>query len=341
MVNLKTGWERKKPIIMPDYQTITNMLQSFLNGRHIIKLEPLGGGLSNSNIKITLDNKENYVLRIYNAGGIKGYIEKGVLHLVKDVIPVPQVLYHDFSLSLFEYPFLVLNWVKGFQLSELFITGDHASLSYAGNEVGKFLARIHAIQFSSPGFFNEHLNIQRIDSSGSESFLNILEDIMRDGFITENLGSEMVDNIREFATEQDYLLDHIRNQSSLVHSDFNPLNILIDKEGDSIKVTGILDWEFSFSNSPLIDIGNMLRYEDVQKSSFIRPFILSYLKNGGELPSKWLQQAKLLDVIALCDLANIEDCGDVRLGDIKELLSKTMNEWTLYSVIQENINWSN
>lgn len=334
---MKTGWERSKPIISPDYQTVTNMLLEFLDGRRILQIVQLGGGLSNSNLKITLDSGEDFVLRIYNDGGIKGHIEKGVLELVKNTLPVPKVLYHDFSLSLFEYPFLILNWVEGFQLSELFLTGDRLKLSNAGHEVGRILASMHAVQFTSPGFFDEELNIQKFESSGSELLINILEDIIREGSVIENLGSAMVHDIRQFVTEQSHLLDHIGNQSSLIHSDFNPLNILIEKDGDSIQVTGILDWEFTFSHSPLIDIGNMLRYEKVQESSFIRPFILSYLNNGGVLPQKWLQKAKLLDVIALCDLANKENCGEVRLSDIKELLRKTMSEWELYSIIQENI----
>jgi aminoglycoside phosphotransferase (APT) family kinase protein len=312
------------------------MLQDFLNGRNIVQIEPLGGGLSNSNLKISLDNKENFVLRIYNDGGVKAQIEKEVLELVKNTLPVPRVLFHDFSLSNLEYPFLLLNWVKGFQLSELFLTGDQAGISNAGHEIGKLLARMHSIQFPSSGFFDEQLNLQEFDLSGPDSFHTIVEEIISAGPVTEHLGSTMIRDIKEFTTEKAHLLAHLGNHSSLVHSDFNPLNILIQKEGDSIKVNGILDWEFSFSHSPLVDIGNMLRYESIQESAFIAPFIVSYLNGGGVLPQKWLQQAKLLDMIALVDLANKEDCGDVRLRDIKELLSKTMNEWELYSTIQGN-----
>ena len=334
-MELKAGWERTKPMILPDHPTISVMLKEMLNGKPITRIEPLGGGLSNSNLKITLQNEETIVLRIYNDGGKKAEIEKEVLQLVQGKLPVPEVLYHDFSLSLLEYPFLVLTWVDGFQLSELFQKGDPSDLANSGNEVGRHLAEMHSIQFSSPGFFDATLKIQEFEISGAASFLAVLDEILRDRQVIQNLGSDMVHKIGQFAKEQAPLLDHLGNQSSLVHSDFNALNILVEREGNGIRVTGILDWEFAFSNSPLIDIGNMLRYENGDVSLFMGPFISSYRDNGGILPQHWLQQAKLLDLIALCDLANNEDCGEVRLRDLQKLISRTMNEWDRYSTIQE------
>lgn len=334
-MELKAGWERIKPMILPDHPTISVMLKEILNGKSITRIEPLGGGLSNSNLKITLQNEETIVLRIYNDGGKKADIEKEVLQLVHGKLPVPEVLYHDFSLSTLEYPFVVLSWVDGFQLSELFQKGDPSDLANSGNEVGRHLAEMHNIQFSSPGFFDATLNVQEFKISGAASFLAVLDEILRDRPVIQNLGSDMVHKIGQFAKEQAPLLVHLGNQSSLVHSDFNALNILVEREGNGIRVTGILDWEFAFSNSPLIDIGNMLRYENGDVSSFMRPFISSYRDNGGILPQHWLQQAKLLDLIALCDLANKEDCGEVRLRDLQKLISRTMNEWDSYSTIQE------
>ncbi|WP_282019807.1 phosphotransferase family protein [Planomicrobium okeanokoites] len=333
-MELKAGWERTKPMILPDHPTISVLLKEILNGKSITRIEPLGGGLSNSNLKLTLQNEETIVLLIYNDGGKKAEIEKEVLQLVQGKLPVPEVFYHDFSLSTLEYPFVVLSWVDGFQLSELFQKGDPSDLANSGNEVGRHLAEMHSIQFSSPGFFDATLNVQEFEISGAASYLAVMDEILRDRPVIQNLGSDMVHKIGQFAKEQAPLLDHLGNQSSLVHSDFNALNILVEREGNGITVTGILDWEFAFSNSPLIDIANMLRYENGDGSSFMGPFISSYRDNGGILPQHWLQQAKLLDLIALCDLANKEDCGEVRLRDLQKLIRQTMNEWDSYSTIQ-------
>ncbi|WLR46610.1 aminoglycoside phosphotransferase family protein [Halobacillus litoralis] len=334
---MKTGWKRSTPVIVPDDRTLLDMLHSFLRGRRITGVEPIGGGLSNSNIKLSLTDGEVVVLRIYNGGGMKGHIEKRILERVQNHLPVPGVLYHDFSLSRVEYPFLVLNWVEGFQLSELFKEGDTNKLSDAGHEVGRWLAEMHSIQFSALGFFDEELNVQEFLTIGEDSFRSVLEDIISEGYVEENIGSEMVEKIRRFADEQAYLLNRIGEQRSLVHSDFNPLNILVKTGGEGVEVTGILDWEFSFSHSPLHDIGNMLRYEDVENSPFLRPFISSYLQHGGELPAEWLQQAKMMDVIALCDLVSKKGCEETRLRDIQSLFRKTSREWERYAEIQENI----
>ncbi len=42
-----------------------------------------------------------------------------------------------------------------------------------------------------------------------------------------------------------------KNEKHLVHADFDPANILIAKEGSDWNVSGVLDWEFSFSGSIL------------------------------------------------------------------------------------------
>jgi hypothetical protein len=64
------------------------------------------------------------------------------------------------------------------------------------------------------------------------------------------------------------------------------------------------------------------------------PFILSYQENGGDLPDNWLQKAKLLDLIALFDLVDKEECGEVRVTDIKRLILTTMVEWESYETIE-------
>ncbi|MFQ3545273.1 aminoglycoside phosphotransferase family protein [Halobacillus rhizosphaerae] len=334
---MKRGWERSKPLIIPDHSTVSSLLQPFLKGKEVLKLEMLSGGLSNSNVKITLVTGECYVLRIYNGEIMKGQVERKVLQLVEDTVPVPEVLYSDFSLSTYEYPVILLSWIHGDQLSEMFDKKEEEKLIQAAHETGRHLAAIHTFQFSSPGFFDEELNVHPLDLSGAESFIHMLEKIITDKPFLQNSGTEMAEDISRLARNHAHLLDHTGNHTSLVHSDFNPLNILIKEATDGIQVTGILDWEFAFSHSPLIDIGNMLRYEDVHQSSFIKPFISSYLKHGGKLPQNWLQQAKLLDMVALCDLANKENCGQVRLLDTQRLIRKTLNEWEVYAGIQAHL----
>ena len=54
------------------------------------------------------------------------------------------------------------------------------------------------------------------------------------------------------------LLDTV-GRASLVHSDLNPKNLLLDP--DTLAVTGVLDWEFAHSGHPFTDLGNVLRFD--------------------------------------------------------------------------------
>lgn len=64
------------------------------------------------------------------------------------------------------------------------------------------------------------------------------------------------------------------NERHLVHGDFDPANILVDRTEGIWKVTGILDWEFSFSGSALWDIANMLRYAHLMPPEFENAFLM-------------------------------------------------------------------
>lgn len=73
------------------------------------------------------------------------------------------------------------------------------------------------------------------------------------------MSSETASKIRRYFNEYAYALPD-KEEKHLVHADFDPANILVDKINGSWCVSGILDWEFSFSGSVLCDVANMLRY---------------------------------------------------------------------------------
>ncbi len=88
------------------------------------------------------------------------------------------------------------------------------------------------------------------------------------------------------------------------------------------------------SGSPLMDIGNILKYGDLRNHDFL--FISSYKVNDGLLPAKWVHKAKLLDLIALCGLLNRKECGEVRVRDIKRLIKNTMDNWDTYDTMEKS-----
>jgi aminoglycoside phosphotransferase (APT) family kinase protein len=98
----------------------------------------------------------------------------------------------------------------------------------------------------------------------------------------------------------------IPNSTRLIHCDYNLKNILIRRADSVWKVVGILDWEFALAGSPLVDIGNFLRFEDELPSGFREAFIQGYLSDPNELPSNWREVAKLLDLAAMVNFLEDE-----------------------------------
>jgi Ser/Thr protein kinase RdoA (MazF antagonist) len=87
----------------------------------------------------------------------------------------------------------------------------------------------------------------------------------------------------------------------LVHSDFNPKNLLASRRDGAWVITAVLDWEFALSSTPLIDIGNMLRFQHELPPSFSAGFTAGFADAGGDLPDNWIQVSQTLDLFALAD----------------------------------------
>ncbi|MBM7553044.1 phosphotransferase family protein [Thalassobacillus pellis] len=323
---MKAGWERTHDFIMPDIDTVRKILTPFLKGKRVTDMEPLSGGLNNSNIKITTDTKECFVLRIYSKRNDSPGKETAILNLLSEKVPVPSVLYSDRSCFVFSKPFMVLSWIPGLPFSEMLTKKDIACTTTLAAAIGETLANIHHITFSDSGFLDEDLNIKEKIKLDAEMFVIFIKESMEKGFGEKHIGTGMSAEVLRFS-----LLENIGVQNKLVHSDFNPLNIFVN--GSTL--SAVLDWEYALSSSPLLDIGNMVRYESLD-STLLEPFVEGYLHNGGHLPEQWLQKAKLLDFMALFDLLNKEHCGERRRQDITRIIRRTIEDWEQYDRIQQS-----
>jgi len=109
------------------------------------------------------------------------------------------------------------------------------------------------------------------------------------------------------------------------------LNIKIQLERDehpfkkvdgTWKVTGILDWEFSFSGSMLCDVANMLRYAHHMSSQFEEAFLRGLSTGGISLPANWRITVHMLNLLSLLDCLVRSDPEDRpnQCADIRELI---------------------
>ncbi len=114
------------------------------------------------------------------------------------------------------------------------------------------------------------------------------------------LSPEVISGIQKTIEQYAYLFP-TGNERCLVHGDFDPANILVDKINGSWAVTGVLDWEFAFLGSYLWDVANMLRYAHKMPSEFQNAFIGGLKRSGIHLPSTWPTTIHLLNLCSLLD----------------------------------------
>jgi hypothetical protein len=68
-----------------------------------------------------------------------------------------------------------------------------------------------------------------------------------------------------------------------------------------------LDWEFAMAGSPLVDIGNFLRFEDELPQGFGESFMEGYVSSSIGLPRNWREVARLLDLAAMVNFLDSEE----------------------------------
>ena len=89
---MKDNWENvKEPIILDD-DTISGMVKAEFGEREVVKSELFGGGLCNSNYKLSIKGMDNpIVLRVYSGSAETCQKETEISKLVQGKVPVPKV----------------------------------------------------------------------------------------------------------------------------------------------------------------------------------------------------------------------------------------------------------
>ena len=97
---------------------------------------------------------------------------------------------------------------------------------------------------------------------------------------------------------------------SLVHSDLNPKNVLVDPA--TLEVTGVLDWEYAHAGHPATDLGNLLRFERApDHAAYAERCWAAWARRRRIEPVTALALARAADLWALVDLAARPDRNPV------------------------------
>ncbi|MEO6087521.1 MAG: phosphotransferase [Umezawaea sp.] len=272
-----------------------------LPGRRIERTRTLTGGYRNHNLQLVTDNGEQFVLRRFLHGNTCA-IEAALAARLTGVAPVAEVIAADPQGATAGQPVMLSRFIPGVLLSDALSAVDGDQARQLGHAVGATLAAIGVVTFSRPGFLVDPDPI--LDADGTEPTAALpafVERCLRNGNAHHALTPAERNALLRHATQHAPLLTAVSGSRQLVHSDFNPKNVLAYHHNDAWTITAVLDWEFALSSTPLIDIGNMLRFQDELPPAFAARFVAGFADAGGDLPDNWIQVSRALDLFALAD----------------------------------------
>jgi len=286
-----------------------------------VPLRPLEGGYSGETFLVGEEGADQVVLRIYSRHPERCVVDASLLSLVEGIVSVPRVV--DVRPSQGDQPaVLVTTRLPGERLDLLLPSASAEMRATLGRNLGRVLARLSGIPMLRFGMFEGpdlHLATdapgggltdwaQRFRDSGRlaawreddwESLLRLI-----DGAETLLEGGDGDDRAN------DPRADATRLRQVLVHSDFNPKNILVDpRSGD---VRGVLDWEFAHAGSPYADLGNLTRFE--RQPDFVEAAVRTFVEHAPPLADDPLAWGRAADLWALVELA-----GGVPSNGVREL----------------------
>ena len=281
-------------------------------GRRVVDVQKLTGGLCNTNLKVTLESPyQQVVLRLYQRDRTAFGKEIGLLRLVHETVPVPAVIYAQRESPEGIGPYVITEYVDAITFKDLKETKNLEAIQQACAAIGKTLAAIGRYQFDKAGL----LSITGTDDAqfeitpyvvGRDPIPRIIDSYLASLNLQRRTGPGLARRIHDFAWSWAPRLPQLEDESEpircLVHSDLDPSNILVRQEEGKWVVASVLDWEFAFSGSPLIDVGHFLRYERSAAPLCEPHFSRAFVEHGGKLPEDWRRIARVIDLSGLCEI---------------------------------------
>jgi aminoglycoside phosphotransferase (APT) family kinase protein len=224
-------------------------------------------------------------------------VETALAGRLAGLVPVAEVVAADPDGSAAGEPVMLSRFVPGDLVSTVLGSPGADGL---GRATGAVLAAIGTITFPRAGFFSGPDLIPR-SAEGPSDLMSFVDRCLRTGNADRVFTPAEQEALRQHASQAGALLGAVDGSRQLVHSDFNPKNLLATSQHGTWSITAVLDWEFAFSGSPLCDIGNMLRFRGELPEAFADGFITGYRDAGGVLPGNWRELSQALDLFALAD----------------------------------------
>lgn len=322
-MTFKNDWEKTDQKLQLSPETIQAMVGLAFPQQALASYEVISGGCINLNIKIQLlHDPQPLILRVYVRDKDAAYREQKLAELLKHAVPIPQVYFVGECEG---YRFAITEFMPGISLRDLLLNHHDDNIESIMLQAGLMLAAIQQVHFPMVGFFDADLKISQPITK--QDYLTFVQTCLAHPTVVDQIGPESIRHIKEYHEKYStLLLDEI--QSHLVHADYDPANILVNKIEGQWKITAILDWEFSHSGPTLLDVANMLRYAHHMPPIFEEAFLQGLKQAGVTLPENWSISIHLLNLSALLDClvrCTPQESPD-RCADIRELINHILLE---------------
>jgi fructosamine-3-kinase len=211
-------------------------------------VKPFGVGKFSETFYIQDEEENEYIMRIAPSDSLLQLFyeyrmmrQEPKIHerlLNETNVPVPRIIAHDFSRSLIDRDYLIMNKLPGLPLSEASLSNKAFIRTF--KEWGKYVKQIHSIQEPDNrfGYVGAHQPMEP-QNTWKEAFLimyrKLLEDILEQGVYDD----ETYDMAYKLLEDNLEVFSHCET-SRLCHGDLWVTNLLVDENG---QVTGLLDFD--------------------------------------------------------------------------------------------------
>ena len=179
---MRARWPRAHALVPVDLAALTELIQPAFPGRTVIASEPTAGGLSNTNLRLTLAERQAPVrLRLYTRHPDRAALEVAVMARASTKVAVPRVLHVTESNPVTGHPYALLDWIDGVRLELAAADTPASDLSELGRCIGTVMARFHSVTFDTYGFFDTTLAVAHAIDLGSAGLTAYLRQCFLDG----------------------------------------------------------------------------------------------------------------------------------------------------------------
>jgi aminoglycoside phosphotransferase (APT) family kinase protein len=262
----------------------------------------LSGGFSTTNILLEFADGDRCVLRassqqerLKTEADLLDYLSREAPE-----IPVPKVLWRASEHFPGELGAFAMTYIDGNLLANLEDGLSTATCRDICEQLALAAARIHALRYAQCGLLGPGPKITETFASYAAGTVGFMESCLGNANLQRRLGAERCHRLHQCLTHRSDLHEpSVTHQ--LCHSDFNQKNFLVRRNANGChQLVAVLDWEFAFSGSSVIDIGNLLRFEHESPAVERSWFADAYRAAGGHLDKAWREQAFFADLLAQC-----------------------------------------